>query len=227
VLDARAAPVALTLGLATGLAALVTVMGQIERGANRIYGVERDRPARAKYTRAAILAFAAGLPALTGFLMLVAGDALGASVRARYPWGGPAAAVWQVVRWPVSAVLVVCAVAAIFRFAPRRRQPAFSWLLFGAVLATVLWWGISALLAMYVRDSAAFGATYGALTGIMALLLWASATGVALFYGIAFAAQLEARRVGVPGPVMPDRWEPQEESNGSSSRAPTVASRRP
>jgi YihY family inner membrane protein len=208
----EAGELALTLGLLTSVIALTTAMAQIERGANRIYGVERDRPALVKYSRAVILAAVAGVPALAGFLMLVAGDALGASVRSRYPWGDSVDAVWQVVRWPASLLLVVCAVAAIFRFAPRRRQPAFSWLLFGAALTTALWWGISALLALYVRGSDAFGATYGPLTGIMALLLWANATGVVVFFGIAFGAQLEARRVGAPGPVETDRWAPADEA---------------
>jgi uncharacterized BrkB/YihY/UPF0761 family membrane protein len=39
----------------------------------------------------------------------------------------------------------------------------------------------------------------------MALLLWANLTGIALFVGVAFAAQLEARRVGAPGPAEPDQ----------------------
>ncbi|MEU7866165.1 YihY/virulence factor BrkB family protein [Dactylosporangium sp. NPDC049140] len=220
----KAGEVALLLGLLTGLLALTTAMAQIERGANRIYGVERDRPAHLKYARAAVLAAVAGLPALAGFLMLVAGDALGSSLRMRYPgWGGPVAAVWLVVRWPASVLLVVCAVAAIFRFAPRRRQPAFSWLLLGAALSTALWWGISAMLALYVQGSGAFGATYGSLTGIMALLLWANATGVVLFFGIAFGAQLEARRVGVPGPVMPDRWAPPGVEEAPSAPGPKPA----
>ena len=64
------------------------------------------------------------------------------------------------------------------------------------------------LLAAYVRLSDGFGETYGALTGIMALLLWANLTGIALFGGLAFAAQLEALRVGVPEPAEPDRWQP-------------------
>ena len=36
---------ALWLGLLAAIVALTTAMGQIERGANRIYGIERDRPA--------------------------------------------------------------------------------------------------------------------------------------------------------------------------------------
>ena len=96
----------------------------------------------------------------------------------------------------------------LFRHAPRRRQPGLSWLLFGAGIATALWWLASLLLAAYVRFSDGFGQTYGALTGIMALLLWANLTGIALFAGLAFAAQLEALRIGVPEPAQPDLWEP-------------------
>jgi hypothetical protein len=56
--------VALLAGLLTAVVALMTAVGQVERGANRIYGVERDRPALIKYVRALILAVFAGLPAL-------------------------------------------------------------------------------------------------------------------------------------------------------------------
>jgi hypothetical protein len=43
--------VALSLGLLTAVVALTTAAGQIERGANRIYGVDQDRPAPQKYLR--------------------------------------------------------------------------------------------------------------------------------------------------------------------------------
>ncbi|MFI9643103.1 YihY/virulence factor BrkB family protein [Micromonospora sp. NPDC051925] len=202
---------ALTLGLITGLVALTTTMAQIERGANRIYGVERDRPALWKYLRAAVLAVVAGLPALAGFLILVGGGAMGESVQRHYEWGDLAAGAWEVVRWPLSLVLTVVAVAVIFRHAPRRKQPGLSWLFFGAGIATALWWLASLLLAGYVRFAGGFGQTYGALTGMMALLLWANLTGMALFGGLAFAAQLEAMRIGVPEPAQPDLWEPEAE----------------
>ncbi|HYN96009.1 MAG TPA: YihY/virulence factor BrkB family protein [Pilimelia sp.] len=199
---------ALTVGLITGLLALMTAMAQFERGANRIYGVERDRPAPLKYARALVLSVLAGAPLLAGFLLLVAGGAFGASMRAHYPWWEWAEPVWTWVRWPLSLASTVLAVAVLFRHAPRRHQPGLSWLLYGAGLATALWWLASVLLAAYVRASDSFGATYGALTGIMAMLLWANLTGVVLLGGLSFAAQLEALRVGVPEPAVPDRWEP-------------------
>ena len=204
-----AGELALTLGLLTGLVALTTTMAQIERGANRIYGVERDRPALAKYLRATVLAVVAGVPALAGFLILVGGRAMGESVRRHYEWGDAAMAGWDVIRWPLSLGLTVLAVAVLFRHAPRRRQPGLSWLFFGASIAIAIWWLASLLLAAYVKYSGGFGQTYGALTGMMALLLWANLTGMALFGGLAFAAQLEAMRIGVEEPAQPDLWQPE------------------
>ena len=203
--------VALLLGLLTAVVALTTAAGQIERGANRIYGVERDRPALQKYLRALVLMMVAGLPALIGFLMLVAGGVIGASMQRWYHWGAASVTTWNVARWPMSLGLTVVTVSVLFRYAPRRHQPGLSWLMFGSGLATALWWLVSLLLAAYVTESSDFGATYGPLTGIMALLLWANLTGIALFFGIAFAAQLEVRRVGVDGLAVADHHKSSEE----------------
>ena len=57
-----------------------------------------------------------------------------------------------------------------------------------------------ALLAVYIDATDSFGATYGPLAGTIGVLLWAFLTSVALFLGLAFAAQLEAVRAGVPTP---------------------------
>jgi YihY family inner membrane protein len=197
--------VALTLGLLTAVVALTAAVGQVERGANRIYGVDQDRPTLQKYLRALLLMLVAGLPALVSFLLLVAGGAIGASMQRWYHWSPAAVTTWNVARWPVSLGLTVVTVSLLFRYAPRRRQPGLSWLMVGASLATALWWLVSLLLAAYAAESREFGATYGPLTGVMGLLLWANLTGIALFVGAAFAAQLEARRVGISGPAVTDQ----------------------
>jgi hypothetical protein len=49
----------------------------------------------------------------------------------------------------------------------------------------------------------------------MALLLWANLTGVALFFGLAFAAQLEGLRVGAPEPAEPDIWKPHRQGTAA------------
>jgi len=196
--------VALVAGLVVALVAITTAMAQIERGANRIYGIQRDRPGRERYGRAALLALTGGIPALLGFVVLVAGGALVDSLQHVYGWSDSAATTLSWLRWPIGALLGLLAVTTIFRWAPRRRQPGFSWLAVGAVVAFVLWLVFSWALQFYVSHSASFGTVYGPLTGIFALLLWSQLTSLSLLLGIAFGAQLEAVRAGVPSPVALD-----------------------
>jgi YihY family inner membrane protein len=213
--------VALALGLLTAVVALTTAAGQIERAANRIYGVDQDRPVLQKYLRALLLTFVAGLPALVSFLLLVAGGAIGVSMQRWYHWDTAALTTWNIARWPVSLGLTVVTVSLLFRYAPRRRQPGLSWLMIGAGLSTVLWWLVSLLLAAYATQSDEFGATYGPLTGVIALLLWANLTGIALFMGIAFAAQLEVTRVAASRPAAPDQQQLLEERTDTASTSRT------
>jgi YihY family inner membrane protein len=132
-------------------------------------------------------------------------------MRRWYHWSDAALSAWNLLRWPVSLGLTVVTVSLLFRYTPHRRQPGLSWLIIGAGLATMLWWLVSLLLASYAAESRDFGATYGPLTGVMALLLWANLTGIALFVGVAFAAQLEATRVGISGPAVVDQDKSLEE----------------
>jgi uncharacterized BrkB/YihY/UPF0761 family membrane protein len=53
-----------------GLIAATTAMGQLERGLNRIYGVEQDRPSVLKYGFAFLLALSAGTLAILSFACL-------------------------------------------------------------------------------------------------------------------------------------------------------------
>ena len=68
-----------------------------------------------------------------------------------------------------------------------------------------LWLVVSGLLGLYIGAAPTFGDTYGPLTAVMALLIWANLTGIALLGGIALAAQLEAIRAGYPDPLLVDR----------------------
>ncbi|MEU0196523.1 YihY/virulence factor BrkB family protein [Streptomyces afghaniensis] len=195
---------ALWLGLGFALLNLASAMGQIERGANRIYGIERDRPFPRKYGRAIVLALAAGLPLVLGFVVLVAGEAVGDAVADSAGWEDGGSRWWGVLDIPVGLALAWMASAVIFRWSPRRVQPGYTWLAFGSAVHLLLWVSATWLLALYVEESGAFGAVYGPLTAFIALLLWANLTAVALFLGIAFAAQLEAARAGIKSAVRPD-----------------------
>jgi YihY family inner membrane protein len=196
--------VALTLGLLAAFAATASAFAQLERGANRIYGVERDRPALAKYSRAALLTVTAGAMLAAGLLLIVAGGPFGDAVEDVFRWGSPVETAWDVVRWPAGLLLLMGAVTLLYRYAPRRNQPGSSWLAVGAGVTVLGWLGASGLLALYVSSSPSFGDTYGPLTAVMALLIWANVSGVALLGGIALSAQLEAVRAGQADPLLRD-----------------------
>ncbi|SOD66387.1 YihY family inner membrane protein [Streptomyces sp. 1222.2] len=196
--------VAMWVGLAFAVLNLASAMGQVERGANRIYGIERDRPFLGKYGRSLLLALSAGMPMVLGFLVLVAGDAVGNAVVQALGWPENRLDWLRPLEVPLGVVLAWVASAVIFRWAPRRDQPGYTWLAFGSAVHLVLWVTATWLLALYVAESGSFGTVYGPLTAFVALLLWANLTGVALFLGIAFAAQLEAARAGITEAVRPD-----------------------
>jgi YihY family inner membrane protein len=195
---------ALWLGLAFALVALTTSMGQVERGANRIYGIQRDRPALHKYGRALLMALSAGLLSLLGFLVIVAGQTVGDVLVRTYDWGDGRQLAWGLARFPVGIVLALAAFILLIERSPRRRQPGWSWIAIGAWVSLTLWLLFTYALSLYVQTSDSFGSTYGPLTGVIALLLWAYLTSIALFLGIAFGAQLEAVRAGVREPTAGD-----------------------
>jgi uncharacterized BrkB/YihY/UPF0761 family membrane protein len=97
------------------------------------------------------------------------------------------------------------ATALLFKWSPRRHQPAWSWLAFGAMVAVALSFIASLLLAWYFSVSSSFGQTYGPLAGLIALMVWSLLSSIALLYGGAIGAQLEAVRAGRPAPKDPEK----------------------
>lgn len=82
--EADVSELALWFGLAVAVIAMTTAMGQVERGANRIYGIQRDRPTVFKYLRAFGMAVIAGFPAVAGYSILLAGQSFGDAVEREF-----------------------------------------------------------------------------------------------------------------------------------------------
>lgn len=186
---------ALTFGAAGALIAATTAMGQLERALNRLYGIEQDRPSRRKYGFALLLALSAGALGACAFATLAFGQTIGDSLH-----DDTVSRIWNALRWPLGLALTATAVTMLFRWCPRRRQPGLSWLAFGAVVSVALWSLVTGGLAVFFSLSSSFGQTYGPLAGMVALLMWALLSAIAVLYGAAVAAQLEAVRSGAAGP---------------------------
>jgi YihY family inner membrane protein len=198
--------IALAFGLLFAVVSMTTAMAQVERGTNRIYGVRRDRPALWKYGRAAVFTAVLAAPVGIGFMLAVGGQAFGDAMVEQGVWTETAESWWDALRWPV--VLLVLAIAVLLDHAPRRRQPALSWLALGSGIAVLLSMVATGGLAAYVTVSASFSSTYGPLAGVFVLLLWSQLSAIALFYGAAVCAQLESLRAGQTDPAYDDPGQP-------------------
>ena len=70
------------------------------------------------------------------------------------------------------------------------------WLAFGATISVVAWTLTTAALGLAFGYAETFGETYGSLAGLVALQLWTFFSALAILFGVAVAAQLEAVRAG-------------------------------
>jgi YihY family inner membrane protein len=190
----------LVFGLIGALISGSTFFGQIERGFNRIYGVEQDRPTVKKYGLAALLTLTVGGLASIAFAAFALGRTIGDSLQ-----NDALSTAWAIIRWPLALVVLTLAMTLLLRWSPRREQPQLSWLAFGASVAVGLWTIATLLLGWFFQSSSSFGDTYGPLAGAVALLLWALLSAIAILLGGAVAAQLEAIRAGAGEPQDPEK----------------------
>ena len=100
-------------------------------------------------------------------------------------------------RWPLLAGVFMGALVLLYRLAPSREQPRWSWVLPGALFATIAWLVASGLFALYVANFANFDALYGSFGAIVVLLLWLNWTFIIVLLGAELNSELERE-------VMPD-----------------------
>jgi membrane protein len=81
--------------------------------------------------------------------------------------------VFGVLRWPILGIVMIAGIGLLYRFSLEDNPPArFGFLTRGAVVATIGWLIVSALLAVYIANFASYSKTYGALASIIVILLW-------------------------------------------------------
>ena len=103
--------------------------------------------------------------------------------------------------WP--ALGLVVGLTMLYRYAMSHRTPV-AWFpaIVGGVLATVMSTISSWLCAIYVEQIAPLGATYGSVGAIVVLLIWLSWNVNAIFYGGAFATEMEIIQRSADAPVL-------------------------
>ena len=128
----------------------------------------------------------------------VALDALGLGVVGRV--------VAQVLRWVLLIGVVIVGLAVVYRVAPNRDAARFQWVTLGAVVATVLWILGSVAFSVYVSSFGSYNKTYGALAGVVVLMLWLYLTCYIVLLGAEINAEAERQTArdttkGEPAPL--------------------------
>ncbi|WP_265522395.1 YihY/virulence factor BrkB family protein [Oerskovia flava] len=188
------AGLALVTGLALALWSASGYVGAFSRAMNRVYEIPEGRPVwKLRPAMLVVTLLLVVVAALVAAALVMSGP-LARAVGETIGLGDTALSVWNIAKWPVVLLLVVLLVAVLYHATPNVRQPTFRWLSVGAVVAILVWVLASAGFAFYVANFGSYGATYGALAGVIVFLLWMWITNLALLFGAELDAELERGR---------------------------------
>jgi membrane protein len=154
---------------------------------NIVYGVKERRgffrlnSVSLAFTVGAIAAMLLAIAAIVA--LPIAMSALNiASTNALLPW----------LRWPALLVVVLLALAVLYRFGPDLDHPRWHWISPGAAFAAVAWLAGSSLLSWYLSHLADYNATYGSLGAGIGLMMWLWLTAIVVLVGAEFNSEIDA-----------------------------------
>lgn len=182
-------PGLLTIGALAALWAAAGGIGALQASLNAAYDVPETRSFFVKNGVAVGLTLLGSAGILVAFVTIVGGSLL---TQQAVRLLDIAPGTWEtisLVRWPVMLVIVAIAVADLLRFAPNVAVP-FRWPLVGGFVLAIGWVIATAVFAVYVANFANYSNTYGALGGVVVLMLWFYLTAVLLLLAAEVTALL-------------------------------------
>jgi membrane protein len=192
--NAPAAGLTLVLGLATALWSASGYVGAFGRAMNRVYEVDEGRPfVKLRGTMLVVTLLAvvivtilAGMLVLSGPVAEAVGGLIGLS--------GAFLAVWNIAKWPVMVALIIAIIAVLYYATPNVKQPKFKWMSLGSGIALFVFLLASLGFGFYVGNFGNYNKTYGALGGVIVMLLWLWILNMSLLFGAEFDAEMERGR---------------------------------
>lgn len=96
-------------------------------------------------------------------------------------------------RWPVLALFLIVGLGLFYRIGPSRRAATWRWLTPGAAIACLLWIAASVGFSVYVSSFGTYNETFGALGGVVVLLLWLWISAFIILLGAEIDGEIEAQ----------------------------------
>jgi membrane protein len=184
----------LVIGILIALWSASGYVGAFARAMNRVYEVDEGRPfIKLRATMLGVTVVNVLIVAALGAMLVLSGpvaEAVGNAVGL----GGTFLAVWNIAKWPVMVLLVVAAIAILYYFTPNVKQPKFRWMTMGSFIALVVFVLASLGFAFYVANFSNYNKTYGAIGGVIVMLLWLWILNMSLLFGAEFDAETERGR---------------------------------
>ncbi len=192
------AVIAVVGGLLLALWSASSGMKNLITAINRAYDEEetrsfvRLRGLSLALTMGAILFFAIAFPAIAVLPSLLATSSLGTTGRLLV----------GTVRFVVLFGGLLAGLAVLYRYAPDRADPKWSWASPGAIFAAVVWVLGSLLFSFYTANFGTYNETYGALGAVVVVMLWLLLTALVVILGAELNCELErqTRRDTTTGP---------------------------
>ncbi|MCU1435568.1 MAG: ribonuclease [Pseudarthrobacter sp.] len=192
--SAPAAGLTLVIGLGTALWSASGYVGAFGRAMNRIYEVDEGRPfVKLRGTMLAVTLLAVVIVALLAGMLVLSGP-VAEAVGGLIGLSGVFLAIWDIAKWPVMVALIIAIIAVLYYATPNVKQPKFKWMSLGSGIALFIFLLASLGFGFYVGNFGNYNKTYGALGGVIVMLLWLWILNMSLLFGAEFDAEMERGR---------------------------------
>ena len=180
----------LTIGIVGAVWSSSAALGAMIDAMNRAYDVTESRAWWKVRLIAMALTIALAAFILVSSLLVLVGPMV-AEWLGRYAGYGVAFEwAWKILQWPLAVLLTTTGIAIVNYVAPDVRQE-WRWTIPGSIFATILWLLTSLAFKVYVARFANYNETYGAIGGVMVLMLWFYLSGLAILVGAEMNAEIE------------------------------------
>jgi membrane protein len=180
----------LSFGILAALWSSSSAVVAITAALNQAYDVEEGRPWWKVRGIALLLTMGQSLFLLLAMVLLIFGPQLGRGLASLVGLGSVFEILWNILRWPVSAGLLMVALALVYYFAPDVEQQ-WKWITPGAVCAVLATLLVSLGFSLYVSHFGSYNKTYGSLGAVIVFLTWLYLTGLCLLVGGEINAEIE------------------------------------
>ena len=172
-------PGLLSIGAIAALWAATSGISSLMGAMNKAYDVDETRNFFVKNGLALLLTLVGSVAILAAFVTIVGGSIVTEQLVTEL---GVPSQTWDMIallRYPLVLAVVALGVGVLFRFGPNVAV-SFRWTLVGGLVFALGWVLATALFGVYVANFGSYANTYGALGGVVVLMLWFYLTALLL-----------------------------------------------